>query len=452
MLKKSDLSPEQQDTITRLVEHDETLLLAKLGFGKAIVGMTALQELLELEDSFNRAVVFAPLQVCELTWGPEAQKWEHITVPVHVATGPREKRLRVCEAWERDGGIVVVNFENIGWFTDYFTADLMLIDEISKMKAAGGAAVKALRHWVKNVPWRAGMSGSSVAESGADIYAQALLLDLGKRLGTRKDRFERRYFEPENPHSTHSRMLLRPGAAGELADALGDLLYIPDEASYTASLPEVNDQYLLLPFDPRMAPIYQAMERDGVWGEVVAENQAVRKNKLAQIAAGLLYDNDGNLAWFNQPRHEWVVKTIRNCPEPVVVVYQYTAEIDYYSNAIPHCLVMGNGNKVTPAALEAWNRGEVPVLFMHPKSAAHGLNLQYGSRVILHLSPLWGADPWAQCLGRVRRRGQPADMVTRMILATEDTVDMEMLERLEMKMNEETELMGSFIDAAAGAA
>ena len=41
--KRANLKPEQVEAIDRLYENNETLLIARLGFGKAIVALTAAQ-------------------------------------------------------------------------------------------------------------------------------------------------------------------------------------------------------------------------------------------------------------------------------------------------------------------------------------------------------------------------------------------------------------------------
>lgn len=448
---KADLTPEQDDTITRLVEHDETLLMAGVGFGKAIVGMTALQELMALEPGITHCAVFAPLQVCDLTWALEPARWAHIETPVHICTGAKAKREKVALEWAGSGGIIVVNFENIAWFTETFTADAVLFDEISKLKTVGGTQARKLRRWVTRTKWRAGMSGSSVAEAGEDIYGQALLVDLGKALGTRKDVFLRSFFEQDG-YGEHAPWVPKPGAYDAIAAHLGSLVYIPDQASYQASLPPVDDELLVMPFEPRVRAVYEALERDGVWGDtVVAENAAQQKAKLQQVAGGGLYgrnDKDEQiLAWTNTLRHRWLADFIGECPEPLVVVYQFLFQLDPLLEAHPEAMVLGGGNKVTAAGMAAWDRGDIPLLFLHPASAAHGLNLQYGSRTLLHLSPIWGADPWNQCLGRVRRRGQKADTVKRLTVITEGTVDEEILERMDLKHAREEEMTSALVAA-----
>ena len=80
-LKSTLLSPTlfsegQELAIDRLYEHDASLIVADMGFGKTIVTLTALQELLT-EGVIERVLIIAPLKVCKTVWRQEALKWEH---------------------------------------------------------------------------------------------------------------------------------------------------------------------------------------------------------------------------------------------------------------------------------------------------------------------------------------------------------------------------------------
>jgi hypothetical protein len=446
-LKASDLTPEQLDAIDRLYEYDETLLIAGVGFGKAIVGLTALQNLIN-DGVVNRALVIAPLRVANLTWGTEPARWEHVTTPVAIATGSPAQRLKALES---GAPIVVVNLENVRWMLktagDQF--DALLVDEISKLKAAGGTGVKALRKWTPGLTWRTGMSATPVAECAEDIYAQALLLDGGRALGSRKDIFLNRYFTPTdyNQYSWE----LRPGAAEQISDALAELVFIADDAGYRDGLPTLHAHMVPVTPPADLVDVYRDMETHGVvktpTAKVLAPNAAVRSGKLFQIAAGGLYAEDKSLAWRNDFKLTALQQLLATLPdEPTIVCYQFTFELDALQQAYPDAPVLGRGHKFTETMLEQWNRGEYPVLILHHRSAAHGLNLQRACRRLVHLSPIWGADPWAQTVGRIRRRGQTRD-VHRYVLLTENTVDLEILDRQDLKRDEEIEMMTA-LDAA----
>jgi superfamily II DNA or RNA helicase len=442
MHKLSDLTPEQVEAVDHLYMKDQTLLIAKVGFGKCIVSMTALDEL-HLDGVLEKqTLVLAPLRVCELTWGTEKDNWDHIRVDVAIATGDAAARSAAVES---GAAIVVTNFENAVWMIENYgdRFDSLLIDEISKLKAVGGTVVKKLRKWVRGLKWRCGMSGTPIAEKLEDIYAQALLLDDGAALGTRKAGFKQKYFTPidYNQHQWEP----RPGAVDEIANLLRDLVFVADDAKYWAELPPVVDEIIELVPPDHVRKFYEEMASHSVIeyaGETVAAvNAAVQKGKCHQLANGGVYDDNGDLLFdYTQFKQQALEDVLVEVGGPVMIVYQFTFELAWLRRRFPYAPVLGEGQSCSPELIAEWNQGDHPALIMHPKSAAHGLNLQYGSSTLVHLSPVWGADPWAQCLGRLRRRGTPAGEITRYILVTVETVEEEILARMDEK--EENEAVG----------
>ena len=106
------LDSDQQAAITRLIEHDRTLLIAGMGAGKTVVALTAAAELLDMK-AVKRVLVVAPVRVCNLVWATEHMKWSHLQgLTVALATGTPAKRR---DAFSSDAQIVVVNIENIAW-------------------------------------------------------------------------------------------------------------------------------------------------------------------------------------------------------------------------------------------------------------------------------------------------------------------------------------------------
>jgi len=59
---------------------------------------------------------------------------------------------------------------------------------------------------------------------------------------------------------------------------------------------------------------------------------------------------------------------------------------------------------------------------VHPKSAGHGLNLQFGGSKIVFLSLPWSLELYEQTIGRLHRSGQRHD-VWCYVMLTNKTVD-----------------------------
>lgn len=434
-LKRHMLKPKQSSAIARLTCADETILIAPVGFGKAITGLTA--ACARLDTGLNRRIlVVAPLRVAHLVWAQEADKWDHIRHSVVLALGDSKKRAAAVESGAE---IVVINIENIGWLIENYpdTFDGMIIDELSKMKDVGGTTARAMRSWVKRLNWRVGMSATPVAESSVDLYGQALLIDLGKALGTRKEAFLNRYFMPTD-YERRSWELVHKQA---LAVAMKDLCYVVDDTEYAAELPDLIYIEHVLTMPREVAELYYQMAEHSVAMGVPAGSAAIRTGKLRQIASGGLYGEDG-VVWFNPWRLDVAIDLIEASDSPMLVVYEYAFQLEYLRARYPEALVLGDGQRFRSEELARWSAGQVPVLLMHVRSAAHGLNLQYGGHVMLVLTPVWGSDPWQQVIGRIRRRGQPSVKVIVHQLLAHSTEDLKFRLRLDDKAVAEKAFMG----------
>ena len=425
-LSRSDITAEQEAAISALYEKN-TLLIAEAGFGKAAVGQTAVQELLT-DGVLARVLVVAPLAVCNLTWGSEWRKWEHLYEP-GIATGTPAQRAAVIEG---DKKIVVINIENLKWFLKTYKNhdfDGLLIDEISKFKAAGGAIMKALRPRLKDFTWRSGMTATPVNEAGADLYCQVMIVDDGKALGKSQDHFRRKYLMQMDFKGY--KWDFQRGGAEALAEDLRPVVHVADAKGYTDSLPAIEDLVIKVSLTPESREHYRAMSKEmfvkiGAQ-ETEAANLAVVSGKLQQIANGFLYDDDGDTIDLSTEKHaivkEWLAR-----PEPLLLVYQWEHEKQFLRGLGVNIFADDKGGLA-----EKWNSREINSLAIHPKSAAHGLNLQAGGDKMLILSPFWSSDAWEQIFSRIWRRGQKAKICTRVVLVCENTVEELALAKLQSK-------------------
>jgi len=440
-MKITDLTPEQNEAIDRLFEYDETLLIAQVGFGKAVVALTAIDDLLAT-GALRRVLVLAPLKVCELTWGCEAEKWAHIEATVAVATGNAAER---SAAFESDAKIVVCNFDNTPWVIENYgdQFDGVVFDEMSKLKTVSGTSFKKLRSWVGRLTWRVGMSATPVAERGIDIYGQALLLDLGKALGTRRMGFLNKYFYPMDYEQRKWGPL--PHGPRTIAKKLAGLVYMADDSGYTDSLPHLSTELIHVSMSSTGRQMYDQMKTDNVIDllepPVVADSAAVAHGKMFQLAAGGLYDNEGELVYLSTHKLQRCRDIIDNRKDPIILVYQYRFERDFLTQHYPDALVLGGGAAFTPAMQDEWNEGKHKLLILHPKSAAAGLNLQMATDTMVFISPLASADAWKQTVGRIRRRGSPFKNINRIVLMAKNTIDYTVISNMADKNEAESDFM-----------
>jgi len=430
------LDSDQQAAITRLIEHDRTLLIAGMGAGKTVVALTAAAELLDMK-AVKRVLVVAPVRVCNLVWATEHMKWSHLQgLTVALATGTPAKRRA---AFSSDAQIVVVNIENIAWMVGeklYEGFDGVVFDESSRLKSVGSVAVKRLRHRLKGFKWRVCMSGTPVSEGLLDLYAQMLLLGLHTVLAATKQDYLDKWFMPTD-YERHS-WAPRERSGESIARAISVYTHVvPD---YTHTLPPLTIDPVKVLMPPEAMKEYRQLARTSVLADVTAVNAAVLQGKLQQVAAGFVYtdSDEKNARTIHDAKviaaREWIAEAAEH-GERAIIVYQW----DWQRDALA-----AQGVELFTSTLknyERWNSGQIAVMGLHPKSAGHGLNLQDGGFSMLWLSPVWSRDLWDQTIARLWRRGQSSPVRVNVLVA-EDTVDNFVLDRLE---NKEAALRG-FLD------
>lgn len=423
MLGYEDLKTAQTDAITRLYETDETFLYAPMGAGKTIVGLTALSYLIA-DGVLKRPLIIASKKICDNVWRQEAKKWAH-TKHLHIVMLDADNLVsRVEETANDENGIFLCGNDNVVKLFKQPKAsfDGLLIDELSLYGEPGGARFKALRRERKKFAWVCGMTGTPVHEAWTKLYAQCLLVDQGARLGRNKEKFLRRFFYPTDYQQR--KWALLPLAEGDLMRAIGGLIYsMPD---YRHELPELIETDIEIDLSAMERKVYDDMAGEmlvNIGDDVtLAETTASMLGKLHQISQGFLYNETGDPIWLETIETpsklkalEELLNTHKGLNEPVVVLYWFRAERE--------CLKRLNVEFVEDAgAVERWNAGRVPVLALHPASAAHGLNLAAGGAHMIFLSQIWSNDRYSQAVARLWRQGQTKPVTVTHIIAR-DTID-----------------------------
>ena len=118
---------------------------------------------------------------------------------------------------------------------------------------------------------------------------------------------------------------------------------------------------------------------------------------------------------------------------PVLVAYQFKSSLARLQKRFPQGKVLDT----KPGTIEAWNKGKIPVLFVHPASAGHGLNLQDGGNILVYFDHWWNLEERLQVLERIgptrqMQAGHDRNVWVYNIVA-EDTVDEAVIENNETK-------------------
>jgi len=396
-----------------LFERDRAMVLAPVGAGKTAITLTAMQDMI-LRCHARRFLVLAPKRVCTDVWPIEAPKWaEYHTVAVAVGTPAQRK-----QALESDAKIVVINYDNIQWLAeqDLSSFDGIVFDELTKLKNPSGARFKALHKVIDQFNIRWGLTGSFTSNGLEDVFGQCKIIDQ-KLLGRSKGAFMQQYFSL-NTYAGFDDWTPLPGALERVMQRIKPATFVLEPGEYKDKLPPCHVVQIHVQLDDREP--YEAMKRDFVVqfpdAQAIAQNAAVVTQKLQQMSSGFVYSPEP--VWFSPHKFDALDDLLNeNQRANTILVYQYKEELDELKRRYRSLTCLDD-----PDAIERWNAGNVPLLAVHPKSAGHGLNLQFGGCHMVFLSLPWSLELFEQTVGRLHRSGQQRDVWV-YTLMTKDTVD-----------------------------
>ena len=429
-----------------ILTHPISAVLLDMGLGKSVITLTAIFEL--CLDSFliRKVLVIAPLRVARDTWPAEIRKWDHLrglTFSVVVGTELERKA-----ALMRDASVYIINRENVQWLVEQsglpFDYDMVVIDELSSFKSYQAKRFRALLKVRPGVRRVVGLTGTPSSNGLMDLWAEYRLLDFGKRLGRFITHYRNRYFAPDKRNGTivYSYKPL-PGAEEQIYDAISDItisMKAPDHLKMPGLV--INEVRAKLSDDEWET--YSTLKSELVVSlggeEIDAVNAASLANKLSQMANGAVYANDKKVI----PLHDRKLEVLEDLIEaangkPVLVAYWFKHDLDRITERL-HKLHIPFARADKSDSIERWNRGELPVMLIHPASAGHGLNLQSGGCTLIWYGLTWSLELYQQTNARLWRQGQQSTVVIHHIIA-EGTIDERIMQALRLKDKTQTALM-----------
>jgi SNF2 family DNA or RNA helicase len=260
-------------------------------------------------------------------------------------------------------------------------------------------------------------------------------VDKGTRLGRTYDAFRQRWFQKAFDGYGVEAL---PFAQEQIQDKLRDVCLSIDAADwFDLEAPIVNNIYVDLP--PKARALYRDMEKrmfaEIEGHEVEAFNAAARTMKCLQLANGAAYVDDvGNWREVHEEKTQALESIVEEAQgAPVLVAYHFKSDLARLLAAFPK----GRALDADPQTLRDWNDGRIPVLFAHPASAGHGLNLQDGGNILVYFGHWWNLEERMQILERIGptrqlQAGYKRPVFVHNIIAR-DTVDEDVIARVESK-------------------
>ena len=425
-----------------IINHPVAALFLDMGLGKTVITLTAIKELMYERFEIQKVLVIAPLRVARDTWPAEIRKWDHLAgLTYAVAVGTQPERLAPLRS---KADIHIINRENVTSLVEEsglpFDYDLVVIDELSSFKSYRAKRFKSLLSVRRTVKRIVGLTGTPSSNGLMDLWAQFRLLDLGERLGRYISRYRERYFLPDKRNAqvvfTYK---LKPGAEEQIYNAISDITISMKSEDYL-DLPPCIHNVVKVALSEREREVYERFRKEMVISlggeEIDAMNAAALSNKLLQMANGAVYDDRHT----GHQIHDRKLDALEDLIEaangrPVMVCYWFRHDLERIRRRFPAVRELK-----TAQDIEDWNAGKIPVALVHPASAGHGLNLQYGGCTLVWFGLTWSLELYQQTNKRLHRQGQRDTVVIHHIVA-DGTIDELVLAALHRKDQTQTALI-----------
>ncbi len=413
---------------------------SSMGTGKTVATLTAINQMY-LEGP---VLVLAPLRVAVSTWPDEARKWEHLKdLRVVTITGKPEDRLA---ALRQDADIYTMNYENLPWLVNEIGHDwpfaMIVADESTRLKSfrlrAGSKRAAALAKVAHaKTPRFVNLTGTPAPNGLIDLWGQCWFIDKGRRLGRTFGAFTSRWFQQVRM-GQFFKLKPYPHAQKEIQTAISGITISIDARDWF-DIKEPIKRIVPVKLPKKAEKLYRQMERELFFelkgSEIEAFNAASKTIKCLQVASGAVYENDST-DWLEI--HDEKIKALESVVEeaagaPVLVAYHWKHDLERLKKAFPEGRVLSSD----PQVIRDWNAGKIPILFAHPASAGHGLNLQDGGNILVFFSLWWDLEASQQIIERIgpvrqAQAGHDRPVFIYYLTAT-GTADSLVLERLDTK-------------------
>lgn len=445
----------QQIFIDHLAKQPDVLGYIGMGIGKSAACLYALNELLRDAQSIG-ALVIAPLRVGNLTWPAEVKCWDQFAW-MRVANLRTESGQRAF--LNSTAHLYILNYESIHLLVSLVERrkgtlpyDVVIFDELTRAKNPGSKRINLYRRKVPRAERHWGLTGTPMPNSSLDLFAQVRLVDNGERLGRNYEEFKRTYFYS----STQSFAPWKPkaGTTEALEKKISDIT-VTLKSSDWLDIPDTVIEDVEIEFTPELKEKYQTLEKELVieLRKATAEQDGTTINvgssaalitKLLQFTSGEMYDDEKNHHPIHDLKFKALEKLIKAQKTPVFVATMFKHEYARMKQHFPTSVFFNDAKSIPDQEklITDWNAGRIPILYAHPASVGHGLNLQYGGSTLVYLSQTYNREHYEQLICRFARRGQTE--ITRIYrLMVPGTVDDAVAEALANKAENEARLISA---------
>lgn len=403
-------------------------LFLEMGLGKTVITLTVIKKLIHDYMEIDRVLIVAPKRVASKVWPDELSKWDHLKSLTYsqVSYPDRKKRIKALSV-KKD--IYIINRENFAWlvafYGDRWPFNCVIVDESSSFKNQNSERHKAFMK-IRPKTFRVVLlTGTPAPNNLIDLWPQMKILDMGERLGKTITYFRDNFCTAKRVTDSQVKYEVVPGAYERIFEHVKDICISMKTRDYI-DLPPFIERVIDIELSDKIMKQYNDFEKELVLQlinedkAITATNAAALSTKLRQFASGFIYDEDKKA--FNV--HSYKIDALEEYVDvlngkPLIIFYWFKHSKE---------LLLNRFKKLKPlilnsdADIDTWNRGKSPIMLLHPASAGHGLNLQFGGSTQIWYETTWSLELKLQADARIMRPGQKHSVVSSLMKAV-GTID-----------------------------
>lgn len=433
----------QRQTAAFLTLHPRGLVLNEIGTGKTQSSLWAADYLMKI-GAVKKVLILSPLSTLERVWGDAIfTGFHHRKFVVLHGTAERRKKLLNTEA-----DFYIINHDGFPIISEqaHGKFDLIIVDEAAVLRNPSTQRFKVFRKWMDNNNstrlWL--MTGTPTPNDPTDAWALAKLVNSPYCTKTFTS-----FREQVMMKIAQWKFVPRPEAVDIVKHILQPAVRYTREECF--DLPDTVIQTRQVELTAEQKKHYTQMLRHFVTemsqeGTITAVNEAVKIQKLVQIACGVAYGDDGrNIELDCTPRINLVKEVIEEAGEKVIVFVPLTGTLHMLEKELSKHWTVGvvNGevssSKRNQIFHDFQHEKHPHVLLAHPATMAHGLTLTSASTIVWY-GPVTSNEQYVQANGRIERIGKKHTSNVIHIEATD--LEYKMYERLKNKQK----LQGLLLD------
>lgn len=443
----------QREAAAFLTLEDRAFNLSDLGTGKTLATLWAYDYLRSI-GKVRKAIVVTPLSTLERTWADEVfNHFPHLNAV--VLYGSREKRLKLLET---DADLYLINHDGIkvSGFVEAMAKrsdiDMVIVDEVAQVARTGGtdryAALREIcNRQTPRCAW--GLTGTPTPNTPTDAWAQCRLL-VPHRVPPSFNKFRDQVMRQVNQFL----WVPRDNALDVVHDAMQPAIRFKRDECVDLPPCMYETRAATLTTDQQRAyrDMLVRLRIEHENGGITAVNEAVKAQKLIQVACGTVYDgNDGELQIDAGPRLDALMEIIDQAAAKVIVFAPFVAVVD---RVLDHVRAEGHTAEAIHGGVSknerdriftAFQKGnELRVLVAQPAAMSHGLTLT-AANTIVWFAPIASNDVFEQANARITRPGQKHSQLIVMIEGSE--IERRYYQRLKNKQK----VQGLLLDMVQGA-